>query len=265
MSEDTIFSPIQIRHHLERGCAYNTPLFIVFESIDGIYRYRSRLLDIKQVPGTDSLIIDRPASDGPSKALTSDANISLFFVVGKERFLFESKVLSKATFDLGEGKIIPALEVTYPSVLRNGQRRAYYRVSVPLGKPVSVKCSMIADGADHGEQMPESEESCPNTLFEAHVLDISAGGILISLDGAARNLLSASLKLNLQLSLSRDEPPLRLMGRVVRIEEKTSSKNARAGIEFIDTDKAFAHKLATNRLLKYVAERQREIIKLEAE
>lgn len=265
MSEDAVFSPIQIRQYLERGCAYNTPLSIFFESSDGTYRYRSRLLDIKQVSRTNSLIIDRPASDGPSKALTSDANISLFFVVGEERFLFESKVLGKATFDLGEGKIVPALEVTYPSVLRNGQRRAYYRVSVPLGKPVSVKCSMIADGADHGEQMPESEESCPDTLFEAHVLDVSAGGILILLDDVARNLLSASLKLNLQLSLSRDESPLRLMGRVVRIEEKTSSKNARAGIEFIDMDEIFEHKIAKNRLLKYVAERQREIIKLESE
>ncbi len=261
MEDPPLTSPSRIERLLELGCAYNAPLSIQAESGDELYRYKSRLLDIRRTGDSKSLIIDQPSSDGPAVALKPNTEMLLFFAVDRSRFAFLSVILGKTDFALGARRRISAVEISYPNALQSGQRRAYFRVPVPLRNPIHVECTVIGDVQ---RQVPEPEGDAagalPSPRLGGRTINISVGGMFILIEEGAEHLADVGTRLALQFSLARNETPLRLNAIIRRIVRKSAAEQLKVGIEFVDTDESFEDKLAINRLYRYVAERQREIL-----
>ncbi|RJP71561.1 MAG: hypothetical protein C4532_07315 [Candidatus Abyssobacteria bacterium SURF_17] len=261
MEEPEVVSPSRIERLLDLASVYNVPLSITAESRDKLYRYKSRMLDFRKAPGSNTLIIDHPVTDGPAIALVPDTRITVYFALDRKRFLFESTVVRKVSFTLASRRKISALEIAYPNALASGQRRSYYRVSVPSGKLVSVECGVVSGRTDWFVQEPGTWNFPSRVQFEGRIVNVSVGGILLAVKDAARGVATVGTKLGLWFSLAPNETPVVLKGIVRRVDRASSGEEDTVAIEFIDTAEKFEYKLAINRLFRYVAERQREIIK----
>ncbi|UCD58493.1 MAG: PilZ domain-containing protein [Candidatus Hydrogenedentota bacterium] len=257
--ETDVVSPSRIERLLELASAYNVPLLVTTESRGNTYRYKSRMLEMRVLPGRNTLIIDHPITDGPAIALTRDTPVTVFFALDRNRLVFDSRVIGKSTFTLAIHRETTALEITYPNVLKSGERRSYYRVPVPKGKPISTECGMIADVSDWVVQEPGAWNFPSSAQFEGRIVDISVGGILLAIRKTGKNIPKVGTKLGLRFSVAAGETPIVLKGIVRRILEGPSTEENTIGVEFIDTAEEFEYKLAINRLYRYVAERQRQI------
>jgi c-di-GMP-binding flagellar brake protein YcgR len=260
---EEILAPSRIDGLLEIACAYNVPLFIAAESRGKIYRYKSRMLDVKKTDDARSVVIDHPVTDGPAIALTPNVAIIIFFAVDKSRFFFDAQVQRKTLFALASHRKVPALEISYPNAIKSGQRRAYYRVPIPIGKPIAVELGAISDMSDWLAQEPGTWNFPTHIRFEGSILNISVGGMLLSVNEGTKTIPRVGTKLGLRFSISPDETPILLKGIIRRKERRDSANVDAVGIEFIDTSEKFEYKLAINRLYRYVAERQREMLKTE--
>lgn len=261
MEESEVVSPSRIERLLELACVYNIPLSITTESRDRMYRYKSRMLEMNKAPGARSLIIDHPVTDGPAIALKPETVITVFFALDRERFIFETQVLRKTTFALASRRKISVLEIAYPNVLYSGERRMYYRVPVPMGKPISVECGVIGDVGDWLVQEPGTWNFPSHIRFDGRILNLSVGGMVLAVKEGGSSTARMGTKLGLRFSLAHDETPISLKGIIRRMGRKASTGEETVAIEFIDIAEKFDYKLAINRLYRYVAERQREIIK----
>jgi len=259
MQDLKVLSPSRIERLLELACAYNVPLVISTESKGETYQYKSRMLDIRRKPSANTLIIDHPVTSGPAIALKPDTLISVFFALERDRYLFESSVCGKTSFALSSRKEISVLEITYPNMLSSGDRRSYYRVPAPATKPISVDCGLVSGTADWYIQEPGSWNFPSHVQLQGHIIDISVGGMLLMVEQSDVRIPAVGTRLGLRFSLAPDETPVTLKGVVKRIEQKATDR--RIGIQFIDTDEKFEYKLSINRLYRYVADRQRDIIK----
>lgn len=258
MEDPALVSPSRIERLLELACAYNSPTSIHAESGDDVYRYKSRLLDMRKTPESKTLVIDQPVTDGPAIALRPNIEITLFFAIDQGRYAFDSVVLRKTDYELGNRRKVSALEIAYPNVMKSGQRRAYFRVPVPVRTPITVDCFVIEETAKPKEE--EERAGASRARLKARTIDISAGGMLLAFEEGDTHLADVGAKLALRFSLASDETPLKINGVIRRIERKSATEQLRAAIEFVDIDEEFEYKLAINRLYRYVAERQRNIL-----
>lgn len=260
MEDPALVTPSRIERLLELACAYNLPLSVHTESGEDVYRYKSRMLDISKTSESRTLIIDQPVPEGPTIALRPNLEIKVFFAVEQGRYAFDGRVLRKTDFELGNRKKITALEITYPNALKSGQRRAYYRVPIPLLMPIEVDCAVLGNaGAETKHDDADTIRNDGNRL-NARTINLSVGGMLIEFEEGDIGLVNVGAMLAIQFSVARNETPLKLHAIIRRVEKKSATEQIRAGIEFIDTEETFEYKLAINRLYRYVAERQREIL-----
>jgi c-di-GMP-binding flagellar brake protein YcgR len=218
------------------------------------------MLDMKETSGSRSIIIDQPVADGPAVPLRPDVEITLFFAIERGRYAFDSTILKRTNFELGERRTVRALEISYPNVLKSGQRRAYFRVPIPLRMPIHVDCLVVADFTQEETEDESTLKLPPKDQLKARTVNLSVGGMLVAFKEGDTHLANVGARLSLKFSLARNETPIRLNGVVRRVVKRTAREQVQAGIEFVDIDEAFEYKLAINRLYKYATERQREIL-----
>jgi c-di-GMP-binding flagellar brake protein YcgR len=264
MAESDIVSPSRIERLLDLACAYTVPLSVVTEARGEVCRYESRMLEMERDPDAKHLIIDLPITDGPAIALIPDTPITLHLAVGGKRFMFESAVMGKATHEFEGRRKAPALRITYPNVLKSGNQRAFYRVSVPEEGPISVEADIAFDIAGPPDRDNGATRSKPVGGITGTMLNLSVGGALLAVDSLEADIPVEGTDLDLRIVVAEDEAPLKLKGAVRRIEGEQAGENLRLGIEFIETDERFEYKLALNRLYKYIAERHRKLVQSRA-
>ncbi len=260
MEDPALASPERIEQLLELACAYNAPLALQAELDEQIYRYKSRMLDVTGEADSKSVIIDQPVSDGPVATLRPGYDITLFFALEQGRYAFDARILKRTEYELGNHKKTQALEIAYPNALKSGQRRSYYRVTVPVRRPIHVDCIVISEIDLRADGDGASRASRHKGQMHARSIDVSAGGLLVAFESGDIGLAEVGTRLVLEFTLTPGEAPLKLKAVIRRIMRKSAAEQLRAGLEFIDVDEAVESKLAVNRLYKYVAEIQREIL-----
>jgi c-di-GMP-binding flagellar brake protein YcgR len=260
VKESELVSLTQIERLLELACVYNVPLTVTAESDEMTYRYKSRMFEIERTQSTPRLVIDHPVTDGPAIALVPNTRINVFFALDNDHFCFESRIFRKVSFTLANKRVVSAYEITYPNVLKSGQRRLFYRVPVPQGKPISVECGVIGERTDWFAQEPGTWNFPTQMGFEGRILNVSVGGMLLGVKKSGAFMPMIGTKLGMRFALKSDESSLSMKGIVRRVEERPSGEETALGIEFIDIGDKFEYKLAINRLYRYVADRQREVL-----
>jgi len=263
LEKPEILSPSRIERLLEMACAYNVPLSFITESRGEKYEYGSCMLEESRESGTKYLIIDYPVTDGPAIALKPKMDVTISFIIDQGQFTFESRVIRKATLAFKNRRETAVLEIEYPNALKHTQRRDHFRVSLPIKQLIEVKGETIAETDELASKTLAMADTQETGRFKGKMVNISVGGILFSLKNAAYIPLDKETMVLVKFSLAENETPLELKGIVRRIGEEDSTGEQNIGVEFIDIEETFESKLAINRLYKYVAERQRQMLSLE--
>lgn len=111
----------------------------------------------------------------PALRITPGENIGVAFRRGHKKCIFTATVLARQPVALNAQTQVDALEVAWPDEVREVQRRAYYRVSVPGHQNVPV---LLWAGGAARRGAVETHESMS---YRGRLADISAGGMRLTL------------------------------------------------------------------------------------
>lgn len=253
MKLNVIDDPSLVHEHLNLACSLNSPADVRAFRGKTAYTYKSRLYDIGEHAGKRCVIIDIPTEEGRFVAVPRGDEVEVHFAARSDRFLFDAKVLDRSTFALASSEV-PVLLVSYPEVLENSQRRAYYRVSPPSSKPIPVRLTTFK----HKEEGRWTYEERLEAL-RAQLMNISAGGVAARVPRDQSKDIDIGTRLKLVFRLESDEDEIRLMGLVRHSREDLVDKAMKIlGIQFVDVEQSSDGRRYIDRIFAYVAEIQRE-------
>jgi c-di-GMP-binding flagellar brake protein YcgR len=241
------------------ACAYELPLSVVIESRGETYRYESCMVETSGTSAAKNLIIDYPVTDGPAVAIKPEMEMTLSFTIDEGQLVFNSTVMRKTTRMRRERGETVVLEIEYPNILKHSQRRDHFRVPIPLRKQIHAECILVGDDTTQTSKGKRKKGSEKGVHFEGTIINISVGGVLMAVEDVTDIPMKTGASLVLSFSLAKNETPLELRGVVRRLEKGESDTSRKLAVEFIETEETFEHRLAVNRLYRYVTERQREM------
>jgi len=253
MKLNVIDNPSLVHEHLNLACSLNAPADIRVFKGRIAHTYKSRLYDISEHAGKQCVIIDIPTEEGHFVALPRRSMVEIYFAAKSERFLFEAEVLDKSKFALA-GTKVPVLLVSYPDVLENSQRRAYYRVCPLTSKPIPVRMTTFKHREDGKWTYEERLEA-----IRAQLMNISAGGIAARVPREQSKDIDIATRLKLAFKLEQETDEIRLMGIVRHSREDLVDRTMKIlGIQFVDLEQSPEGRNYVDRIFAYVAGIQRE-------
>jgi c-di-GMP-binding flagellar brake protein YcgR len=254
MKLNIISDPALVYDRLNAACSLNAPADVRVFKGKIAHTYKSRLFEIETRSAQRSVLIDIPTEHGRYVALGRGAQIEVHFATGLERFLFEAQVQGKSTFTLATGNKVRVLAVSYPDVLENSQRRAYYRVSPPSSSPVPVRMTTFKHKKDGKWTYEERFEA-----VRANLVDISAGGIAVRVPKSQSHDINTDTRLKLAFKLAPDEDEIKLTGMVRHCRDDFIDKTMRLlGIQFVDVEDSPEGRRYVDRIFAFVAQVQRQ-------
>lgn len=253
MKLNVIDDPSLVHEYLNLACSLNSPADVRIFKGKIAHTYKSRLYDISEHAGKRCVVIDIPTEEGHFVALPRRSEVEIYFAAKSERFLFEARVLGKSTFALAASKV-PVLLISYPKVLENSQRRAYYRVCPPSSKPVPVRMTTFKHKKDGKWTYEERLEA-----VRAQLMNISAGGIAARVPREQSKDIDIATRLKLAFKLETETDEIKLMGMVRHNREDLVDRTMKIlGIQFVDLEQSPEDRYYIDRIFAYVAEIQRE-------
>lgn len=215
--------------------------------------YKSRLLHID--PPGKFIIIDEASPDTPNAMpLARGENVDIYFEVKNFRYIFSSKIVDHTLFRL-QNRGVYALKIILPSVLRDGERREYFRVETPRNSAVYV--TFVIYKTDSAAPVMSTLIKNNPEIFEARIDDISGGGF--SMSGSQGIDLDKGDVIDARFLLKPDQPELQLWAEV-RYRKNLLTGDCLWGIMFLTEHRNPYLKSLRSRIMRYVIERQRELL-----
>lgn len=209
------------------------------------------------------IIIDEASIETPNaKPISKGEEFEGFFEFKGFRYLFYSEVLEHTKFKINDRGIY-ALKISLPTVLKDGERRDYFRVGLPMKHQVIVKFN-ITKREEKKPIMSSVLEHQPE-VFEGIMIDISGGGFAIkAIEGS--KMLERELErgdiVNATFKLKKEYEEM-VIYSVLRNKHKYQGTEIMIwGFAFISGDKNKQLKKYINKIMRYVTERQRELMSL---
>lgn len=244
--------------YLFKAIEENINLMVHFETEMGDkLTYRSRFFEVNHEE--NSVIIDFPTGDHETfKPLVPHDNISILFKFSGFRFLFDSEILEKIEYQLNPETRVTAFKVRLPEKLLDGNRRDFFRVTVPMDKPIKLYYFVIDPTKRKRVPVSPDKELDKSRFLEALMIDLSEGGLAIKSEDQIE--LKQGTKLVVWFKLEeKDREFIRVEG-VVRNARKYGEKEIPLwGLEFVAT-RDIHFKRALNRINKFVMTTQREFL-----
>lgn len=158
---------------------------------------RSQLLRIDR----NLLQIAYPVASGTETAceIVVGDELGISFRRGHKKCIFVSPVVLRRTDPDPEGKVVDTLYVRVPDQLRELQRRAYQRITVPEDRFLAVKLWQ-------GGIPAAGEPSWP--LCSGRIANISVGGVLVDIRADQNPRLAVGDIAGLEISVQPCRPPL---------------------------------------------------------
>ncbi len=241
-----------------KNCAELNENVTIFSSVDDrVDVYKSRFLELSL--SHKNLIIDEPSPENRDAALImKNQKLECFFEYKSFRYLFDTRVLDHVDYLLNEQRI-HALKISLPDMLSDGERREYFRVEVSPRQPVSARFLLFKRAAAAPE-MSAILKGEPY-WFDGLVHDVSGAGLcLYSKDKATDLALEKGDRLELFFCLKPGGEEMHLWAEVRNVRRIENLGVHAWGVRFLETKLNPNLKKSRNLLMRYVVERQREII-----
>ncbi|MBN2561130.1 MAG: PilZ domain-containing protein [Phycisphaerae bacterium] len=174
-------------------------LVVSFLAEGGWCHLRSRLIRFDS--DRDFVQIAYPVSpgDAPPPEIGPGDELGISFRRGHKKCIFVSPVVMHCPDSTAEGDTIDTLVVRLPAEMRELQRRAYQRVSVPPDRFIAAK---VWQG---GAPSPD-EPTWP--LCAGRISNISVGGILLDIRSDQNPRLSVGDMVGLEITVTQGRRPL---------------------------------------------------------
>lgn len=242
---------------LKNCCDFNENLTVFSKAGAQIDVYKSRFLEVDFTQ--KFIIIDEPSPENQGASLImKNQDLECFFEYKVYRYLFAARVLDHCPFSLN-GKRLHALKLKLPDKLTDGDRREYFRVEVSLKQPITARF-LIYKGDSATPLMSTILKGEPDR-FEAMVHDLSGAGLcLYSKDKALNGELAKGDRIEMFFTLKPGGDELHLWAEV-RNGRFLDNLGVHAwGVRFLEPRQNPDMNKCRNQLLRFVIERQREVI-----
>lgn len=242
---------------LKESSELNENITITFKDKGKMFVYKSRFLDVNFAK--KYIIIDRPSADTPdAQPLSKGEHFELFFTYKNFRYLFPSKILDHTRFKM-QLMEIHASRILLPAELQDGEKREYFRVQNKMRPPVIVKFNIFEKDADT-PVMSTLVEGAPKE-FQGEMIDISGGGVAVrNKHGEKPFPLEKGDVINAKFRLKKGMEEMEIWCEVRNKRKYKDTDMLIWGLRFIEGQKNRFLKHYRNKILRYVVERQREML-----
>jgi len=231
---------------LTEACARNLPVEVVPAEAEDKSSLRSRFLE-GSGPAGAGIVIEVPTRRGSRVMVHPDEALDVIFMLAGQKFGFRTKVGRRSKMSLGKDVEVPALVLAYPPKVYKLQRRRFFRVDIPVAKPLVVQC-VVRD-----RKRGESEDL---VRFETVARDISSGGIAIKVPESHLRLVKVGTRIALAFNIEGYRRGVHLLAEVRHIAQRPGGEHI-AGMQFVEWHKTLAGRRAINAITRYVVRRQR--------
>lgn len=219
--------------------------------------YKSRFLEFN--PAQKFIILDEPSPENKDAGLImKNQALECFFEYKTFRYLFQTRVLDHVDYFMNQQRI-HAVKVACPDKLSDGERREYFRVEVSPKIPILARFLIYKTGM--GTPVESSLLKGQPHWFEGQVQDISGGGLCIySKDKAFVLDLEKGDRLVLHFRLKPGTEELKLWAEVRNVRHIENLNVHAWGVRFFENNQNPGLKKHRSQIMRYVVERQREIL-----
>jgi c-di-GMP-binding flagellar brake protein YcgR len=243
---------------LKDCCDYNQNLTLSVKEKESVISYRSRFLyfDGKN----QQLIIDEASAETPNALpLSRGQKITVFFKHKKYHYLFDSRIIDHTVFKIREAEI-HALSIVLPKQLNDGERRDYFRVQTPEKPYIKVEFSLYPGGGS--QPVMSNYLNTQAEIYAAEMLDISGGGCSMrEMDGSKNIGAQIGDHVLAKFKLRPDIEEMQIWSEVRSKRKYGTTQFMVFGLQFInDLHKNAKMNHYRNKIMRYVIERQREIL-----
>jgi len=237
-------------------CDLNDKLILNIVENDRLFVYKSRFLAVDFKKGF--IIIDEPSPENPgARTLSGGQSFEIFFEYKTFRYLFNSKVLAHTNYKLHQRGFY-ALKILLPQQLMDGDKREYFRVEIGMRSPVPVKFNIFAKGLDT-PGMSTLVEDTPKQ-YKGEMVDISGEGFAMKVRIGHKPLpLEKGDIINAGFKLKPGDELWEIWCEVRNIRYK-DTRIVLLGMQFFGKERNRNLYYYRNKILRYVTERQREIL-----
>ena len=170
-----------------------------------------------------------------------------------QRLGFRAEVVDRRFHEISEGLSVPALVISYPEEVEVRQRRAYYRV--PMDAKDAATVTFREAGVSTGD---EAEDEA---VYSGVISDISVGGMAIQCREPLPARFTARTRLSLFFRLPDSDEGLSMDAEIRGSRPPQRGPGRIYGVEFVNTDTTLESHRAIHSVQKFVATRQREMLK----
>ena len=234
------------------ACERNLPAEVVLAATDGKALLRTRLLEAGGPDPEAPLVIEAPTRQGTPVALHPGEALSVVFIFGGQKFGFQTVVSNRTAMLLGDGVEVPTLALAYPVQVHKLQRRRFFRVGIPGGKPLVVQC-VVRDPS-------RSKSGDDMVRFETVAQDISSGGVALKIPEQYLKLASTGRRMAIIFNLEGFRRSIKLIAEVRHVR-RAPNGNHIAGMQFVEWHRTLAGRKTINSITRYVVRRQRSDLK----
>lgn len=238
-------------------CELNDTLTLNVIENDKRFIYKSRFLavDFKR----KYIVIDEPSAETPdAKPFSKGQYFEVFFQYKIFRYLFHSRVVDHTMFTMNQMKV-HALRILMPKQLKDGDMREYFRVQTGMRPPIEVKFDIIKKG----EKEPIMSALIPGKVeeYQGELIDISGGGFSMRAKPGEKPFeLEKGDKVGAEFQLKTEFGPMKLWAEVRNIRKYKDTHIIIWGFQFLGKAENRGLKVYQNKILRYVTNRQREIL-----
>jgi c-di-GMP-binding flagellar brake protein YcgR len=235
---------------LEKACARNLPLDLRIVGEKSATNYLSRFLDIDDASHPPSLVIEAPRVQGRVVPVRPGQEVRISFSVSNRPRSFASSVLGRGKVSLNPDLKVASLALVIPDQMAAGGRRNFYRIPLSESKPIEISLSILAE-TKNGKSRVRSRE-------KGIMTDIGGGGLGFRIPEGRSLLLGVDTRLKIQFSLPDDGEQVKLFGRICFSLRRNELREAYFGVQFLDVDAQVEYRQNVDRILRFVAEKQRQ-------
>ena len=240
---------------LRAVCERSVPLQLTSVTSGGVKKHKSRFLrGLLDAEGMH-LLVQAPSEQGSPVSYDPSESIEVFFQINGQRYGFRSEVEGRGLHLLRKEVVIPALIIFYPEEVERHQRRAHYRVLVSASPPCVVTlCQKPGPTGD----VPTLSDG---NMCSGVLRDIGAGGVgVLGQEPLLESFgVGAEILVSFQLPGHRGHMHLEAVIRQRRIPSRRGGWIL--GLEFVNVEKKPDVRRVIDEIRRFVAERQREVLR----